>query len=107
MLVYPGTHKGGPREHNLENPLKPYVESKHYAGTTGVILKVDKGDGVMMSPLLLHASVPNRSQRTKFTLMVQIQDYNSVLHPNDRASAFSLFETIASARTKARAQRVG
>jgi Phytanoyl-CoA dioxygenase (PhyH) len=107
MLVYPGTHKGGPREHNVDNPLKPYVDSKHYAGTSGVILEVDKGDGVIMSPLMLHASVPNHSHRTKFTLMVQIQDYNSVLHPNDRASSLSLFESIASLRAKARAQRVG
>ena len=107
MLVYPGTHKAGPRVHNLGNPLKPYVESKHYAGTSGIILEIDKGDGVIMSPFLLHASVPNRSDRTKFTLMVQIQDYNSVLHPNDSASALSLFERIASVRARARAQRVG
>lgn len=107
MLVYPGTHKGGPRAHNLDNPLKPYVEPRHYAGTNGVVLEVNKGDGVIINPLLLHASVPNQSHQTKFTLMIQIQDYNSVLHPNDGTSALSLFQVISSVRAQARARRVG
>jgi hypothetical protein len=105
MMVYPGTHRSGPYAHNLDNPLNPYVEPKHYAGKSGVVLEVDSGYGVLMNPLLLHASVPNRSQRTKFTLMIQIQDYNSVLNPDDSTNALSKLQGIALARAKARAHR--
>jgi Phytanoyl-CoA dioxygenase (PhyH) len=106
MMVYPGTHSAGPYAHNLDNPLSPFVEPKYYAGRRGVVLEVESGCGVLINPLLLHASVPNRSKRTKFTLMIQVQDYNSVLHPDDSANALSLFQSISSARAKARAQRV-
>jgi len=103
MVVYPGTHKSGALPHNLDNPLIPYVEEKHYAGVEGVTFEIEAGDAVLMNPLVLHASVPNRSSRTKFTLMIQIQDYLSVLHPEDKGTQLASLQSVAKVRAKARA----
>jgi ectoine hydroxylase-related dioxygenase (phytanoyl-CoA dioxygenase family) len=105
MIVYPGTHKSGAWPHNLDNPLMPYVEEKHYAGIEGVTFEIEAGDAVLLNPLVLHASVPNRSDRTKFTLMIQIQDYLSVLHPDDKSTQFASLQTVAAKRAKARAEQ--
>ena len=105
MVVYPGTHKSGAWPHNLDNPLMPYVEEKYYAGVEGVTFEIEAGDAVLMNPLVLHASVPNRSKRTKFTLMIQIQDYLSVIHPEDNGTQLASLQTIAKVRAKARAEQ--
>jgi hypothetical protein len=83
MALYPGTHKKGVVPHQVKHPQRPLVEPEHYAGIEPIILDLPAGDGVIMHPLILHASVLNRSARTKFTLMVQIQDYASVVDPDD------------------------
>ncbi len=107
MMVFPGTHRQGAIAHNLDDPLKPYVEARHYAGVAGVVLDLPAGNGVLINPLLLHASVPNRSRRTKFTLMVQVQDYAAVIDPDNETDDLALFERIANSRTRARAQAAG
>ncbi len=103
MLVYPGTHKAGVVPHNTEDPLNPFVEAQYYSGIQAVVLDLPAGDGVLISPLLLHASVPNRAERVKFTLMIQVQDYATMVHPNDKRDKFAIFERISSARAQARA----
>jgi ectoine hydroxylase-related dioxygenase (phytanoyl-CoA dioxygenase family) len=107
MIVYPGTHKRGPVPHSLKDPLKPCVEPSHYAGVEGVVIDLPAGDAVLMNPLLFHASVPNRSQRTKFTLMVQVQDYATVIDPDNDGDALADFHRITAERTRARVRAAG
>lgn len=107
MIVYPGTHKKGPVAHDLEDPLKPNVAAEHYAGIDGVILDLPAGDAVLMNPLLFHASVPNRSPHTKFTLMIQVQDLAEVIDPDDARDELAAFDQISSVRTRARAMAAG
>ena len=83
MALYPGTHKNGVVPHNIDEPQKPLIDPQYYAGIEPTILDLPAGDGVLMNPLVLHASVLNRSARTKFTLMIQVQDYVSVLDPEN------------------------
>lgn len=103
MAVYPGTHKHGVIHHNLADKSLPVVDPKIYAGIEPVVIDLPAGDGVIMNPLCLHASVPNRSDRTKFTLMVQVQDYAAVIDPDNAQDEYADFTRFAAARAKASA----
>ncbi|MEK6217211.1 MAG: phytanoyl-CoA dioxygenase family protein [Boseongicola sp.] len=85
VAIYPGTHRRGVIDHNLTDMSKPVIDPADYAGIEPVVLDLPAGAGVLINPLCLHASVPNRSHLTKFTLMVQVQDYASVIDPDDRS----------------------
>jgi ectoine hydroxylase-related dioxygenase (phytanoyl-CoA dioxygenase family) len=107
MAVYPGTHKRGVVHHNFEDKSKPVVAPEIYAGIEPVVLDLPAGDGVLMNPLCLHASVLNRSDRTKFTLMVQVQDYAAVIDPDNDRDEYADLTRFAAARAKARASGAG
>jgi hypothetical protein len=83
MAIYPGTHRGGVIYHNVTDRSKPVIDPAEYAGVEPVVLDLPAGEGALINPLCLHASVPNRSDRTKFTLLVQVQDYAAVIDPDD------------------------
>lgn len=101
MCLYTGTHKLGIVEHNTDNPLRPFVEEKYYKNASPAVLDLPAGDAVIMNPLILHASVPNKSQHTKFTLMMQVQDLASMIHPEDTRSRYMTFTKIAASRKTA------
>jgi ectoine hydroxylase-related dioxygenase (phytanoyl-CoA dioxygenase family) len=103
MAVYPGTHKHGVIPHNFEDKTKPVIDPEIYAGIEPVVMDLPAGDGVLLNPLCLHASVQNRSNRTKFTLMVQVQDYAAVIDPDNDQDEYADFARFAQARAKARA----
>jgi ectoine hydroxylase-related dioxygenase (phytanoyl-CoA dioxygenase family) len=107
MALYPGTHKLGVIHHNFEDKTKPVVDPAIYADVKPVVLDLPAGDGVILSPLCLHASVQNRSSRTKFTLMVQVQDYASVIDPDDAEDQYADFARFAAARARSRAAAAG
>jgi len=102
MRIVPGSHRHGCLPHNLDDPLQPYVEEKHYATMTEEIIRVPAGTGVLCNPLVVHGSVPNRSARTKFTLLVQVQDLAAVASPEDPADPFRSFREVAAARDQGR-----
>lgn len=102
MEVVPGSHKRGCLPHNLDDPLFPYVEAGEFGGGTPEVLEVDAGDGVIIDPFLVHASVKNRSDRMKFTLMVQVQDMASVIDPARGDDPLALFREIYRVRAEAR-----
>jgi hypothetical protein len=102
MRVYIGTHKKGVLPHNLDNPLRPFIEPHHYAGYEPLVLDLPAGDGVLLDPLVLHASVPNRSDRVKFTLMIQVQDLASMSDPDDDKDPLAIFEVTDRLRARAR-----
>jgi hypothetical protein len=101
MCLYTGTHKLGVVEHNTDTPRRPFVEEKYYRNAVPAVLDLPAGDAVIMNPLILHASVPNRSQRTKFTLMMQVQDLASMIHPDDARNRYTTFTKIAASRETA------
>ncbi len=101
MIIYPGTHKHGVVDHNVEDKSKPVVDPQVYADVAPISVDLPAGDGVLLNPLCLHASVPNRSDRTKFTLMVQVQDYAAVIDPEDRGE-FATMTRYAAAQARAR-----
>lgn len=104
MLVYKSTHKRGPVAHNLEDPLRPYIEPHHYAGLDPIVFDLPAGDGVLMSPLVFHASVPNRSPWVKFTLLIQIQDLATMTDPDDTGDRLAIFEQTLAAKDRARVE---
>ena len=83
MCVYPGTHRSGRLEHDMSDPLKPTVPEEYLQAADRLAIELRAGNGVLMDPLLCHASVANRSLRTKFTLLVQIQDLATMNDPRD------------------------
>lgn len=101
MCLYSGTHKLGVVEHNTDTPRRPFVEEKYYRNAVPAVLDLPVGDAVIMNPLILHASVPNRSQRTKFTLMMQVQDLAAMIHPDDTRNRYTTFTRIAASREAA------
>lgn len=103
MCVYPGTHRQGPVEHDLSDPLKPKVDPSRYNEAEKIVFDLPAGDGVLIDPLLFHASVPNQSRRTKFTLMIQLQDLATMINPQDGESRFSVFGKVNAVRAAARA----
>lgn len=102
MRLYPGTHKLGAVEHCTADPLKPHVDASFYQETTPVVFDLPAGDAVIMNPLVLHASVPNRSLRTKFTLMVQLQDLTSMIDPGRPRGTYGALTGTAAIRSAAR-----
>jgi hypothetical protein len=98
MCLYTGTHKLGVVEHNTDNPHQPFVDEKYYRNAVPEVLDLPAGDAVIMNPLILHASVPNRSHRTKFTLMMQVQDLAAMINPDDTQNRYTMFSKIAAAR---------
>ncbi|MEX2129183.1 MAG: phytanoyl-CoA dioxygenase family protein [Xanthobacteraceae bacterium] len=107
MALYPGTHNNGLVPHNMDQPLRPFVEPQHYAGIAPVVLDLPAGDGVLMNPLVLHSSVLNQSERTKFTLMIQVQDYALVLDPEDERGPLAELVRFGAKLTRARATAAG
>lgn len=101
MRLYTGTHKLGVVEHNTDIPHRPFVEEKYYRNAVPAVLDLPAGDAVIMNPLILHASVPNKSQRTKFTLMMQVQDLSAMIHPDDTRNRYTTFTKIAASREAA------
>jgi len=102
MRAYPGTHKMGVVSHNVSDPLRPRIDQELYAGVDDVVFDLPAGDAVLIDPLLFHASVPNASETTKFTLMIQIQDLASMIDPTETSSPYHSFTQVTEIRSKAR-----
>jgi len=101
MCAYVGTHRQGPVPHELGDPLSPQIAPECYRDCERVVFDLPAGDAVLINPLLFHASVPNRSRRTRFTLMIQIQDLATMIDPG--RAGFGAFGQATSARQAAEA----
>lgn len=101
MCVYKGTHKLGVVEHNTDNPRRPFVEEKYYKNAERIVMDIAAGDAVIINPLILHASLPNKSQRSKFTLMMQVQDLASMIHPEVAGNSYGTFIRVSATRENA------
>ncbi|MGE0669190.1 MAG: phytanoyl-CoA dioxygenase family protein [Sphingomonadales bacterium] len=102
LRLYPGTHGRGFVEHNVDDPLDPHLEPRHYAGVEPLDLDLPAGGGVLFDPMIFHASVPNRSRRTKFSLMLQLQDLAAMIRPDAPGEAHASMLAVNALRAAAR-----
>lgn len=102
MCLYPGTHRNGPVAHDFSEPARPRIPGELYDEATRVVLDLPAGDGVLIDPMVFHGSIPNRSSRTKFTLMIQLQDLATLILPGDpRYASFKLATNVRLAAEQA------
>jgi ectoine hydroxylase-related dioxygenase (phytanoyl-CoA dioxygenase family) len=63
-------------------------------------LELPAGDGVLFNPWLVHGSVPNRSQRTKWVLLLHVQDLATFVNPDEpRDPVYAFLGLTERART--------
>ena len=101
MRVWPGTHKHGFVEHNLENPRRPFLEQKNLEGLPNKVVEAEGGDVVLFNVFLFHSSVPNRSNRIKFNGSFLLQDFASLQDPEDpKSSVWKMVQMTTTRQTK-------
>lgn len=83
MKVAVGSHRKGPFRYVSENMSYPYVDEAELQrhGFETVSLDVPAGTGVLFDPRLVHGSVPNLSDRTKYVLLLHLQDLAAFADP--------------------------
>jgi hypothetical protein len=84
MEVVPGSHRAGPFRYG-DGPALPSIDRDELMsrGLTPQCLDCAAGDGVIFSPWLVHGSVPNRSLRTKWVLLLHVQDLAAFVNPDE------------------------
>ena len=102
IKLLPESHLRGWLPHDAGDLLYPQVGPEHLEGLEEEVLSLPAGHGVLLNPRVVHESVPNRSERTKFTLMVQVQDLASVSDPKDVEDPLTAYTAIFEARARAR-----
>jgi phytanoyl-CoA hydroxylase len=71
ICVYPGSHKKGPMECA---PNRFYLPPKEWPLDRGVAAKGKAGDAVVFNYLTVHGSPPNRSNRPRRNILLQLRD---------------------------------
>jgi hypothetical protein len=100
MEVAPGSHRGAPFPYVTEGRTYPHVERGELErrGLDTRCLDLLAGDAVIFSPWLLHGSVPNRSDRTKWVLLLHVQDLAAFVDPADPADPLRQFLDLTAAQ---------
>jgi ectoine hydroxylase-related dioxygenase (phytanoyl-CoA dioxygenase family) len=85
MEVVPGSHKKGPYTYSGEGSAALSIDRCELAqrGLVAQSLELPAGAGVLFSPWLVHGSVPNRSPRTKWVLLLHVQDLAAFVNPDE------------------------
>jgi len=93
MEVVPGSHKRGPYRYSNGSVATPSIDRIELAqlGLAPQSLELTAGDGVIFNPWLVHGSVPNRSDRTKWVLLLHIQDLTTFVNPDEPADPLRSF----------------
>jgi ectoine hydroxylase-related dioxygenase (phytanoyl-CoA dioxygenase family) len=81
MEVIPGSHNKGPYPYSASLAIERHEIDQR--GLVAQSLELPAGDGVLFSPWLVHGSVPNRSQRTKWVLLLHLQDLATFVNPEE------------------------
>ena len=89
LRVYPGTHRLGRKEESHGQSLSEDNWLKDYPIEKATVVEAEPGDVVFFHYFTLHGSLPNRSDKVRKTVLVQmhsgddkIEDENT--HPNER-----------------------
>lgn len=85
MEVVPGSQKQGPYPYSSQGFAPLAIDRSELAqrGLAGQTLELPAGDGVIFNPWLVHGSVPNRSLRTKWVLLLHVQDLAAFVNPDE------------------------
>ena len=85
MEVVPGSHRGGPYPYSRKAPSILSIERSELAerGLTTESFDLPAGDGVIFNPWIVHGSISNRSQRTKWVLLLHVQDLATFVNPDE------------------------
>jgi ectoine hydroxylase-related dioxygenase (phytanoyl-CoA dioxygenase family) len=105
MVVAPGSHRAGPYSYDRASS-GGWAIPQHELDRRGLdtlTLEMDAGDGVIFSPWLVHGSVPNASQRTKWVLLLHVQDLSAFVDPTDPDDPLRQFMDLSEARREERA----
>ena len=102
MKIVLGSHKLGVVPHDLSDPNYPVVNEYVYQGLPTHTLDLPAGSGVIFNPLTLHTSIPNRSNRMKYILLIQIQDHSAMVDPDDADDDMAILIRTTEAREIAR-----
>ena len=82
MELVAGSHKHGQLEHTQDGPLRALIDEAAISEKHRVGIEARAGDAILFHPHILHRSVPNRSERVKFVILIQVQDGTELLGPN-------------------------
>lgn len=85
MEVAPGSHRGEPFQYRQDGTFPLSIERDELArrGLATQTLELPAGDGVLFNPWLVHGSVANQSPRTKWVLLLHVQDLATFVNPDD------------------------
>ena len=100
MEVAPGSHRLGPFPYCSESTAQPEIARSEITrrGLRTHTLELPAGDGVIFNPWLVHASVPNIPQTTKWVLLLHIQELATFINPDDPADPLRQFLELSAAR---------
>lgn len=103
MKVAVGSHRRGPFHYVTENTSYPHVAESELArlGLETVTLDVAAGTGVLFDPRIIHGSVPNRSDVTKYVLLLHLQDLATFPNPDDPDEPMRQFLDLTAIKTEA------
>jgi hypothetical protein len=80
-----GSHLLGPFRYVGEDTTYPHIDETE-AARLGLEMRsfpVAAGDAILFDPRAIHGSVPNRSPRTKFVMLLHLQDMTTIVDPED------------------------
>ena len=100
MIAYKSSHKLGfiPPKYKTKNSTYPEIENKFTKKFKKIIFDLQPGDCVIFNPLILHKSLKNNSNITRFNVGIDIQDF----HINGNPKIISKMIEIRNKRSQRR-----
>jgi hypothetical protein len=89
MELVSGSHKLGWLDHRKEGKLEVLIDDALIPEEKRVCIEAEAGSAVLLNPSIIHRSVPNRSERVKFIILIQVQDGAELRGPLKQESTAS------------------
>lgn len=104
MMVYKCSNKLGfiKPKYKSKKSTYPEIEKKFTIGFKELVFDLDPGDCVIFDPLILHKSVKNNSEKTRFNIGIDIQDF----FINGKQSVINKMQKIRDERTRRRTKLI-
>jgi hypothetical protein len=85
LQIAVGSHRDGPYRYVTENTDYPHIDDAELTrhGFELRSFALPAGDAVLFDPRLIHGSVTNRSARTKYVMLLHLQDMANFVDPGD------------------------